>query len=269
MTAKQLNDFLESDGNFLYLQHTSSSNRSAYDLEIVDHSATKAAEYYTLSRAGITHFHGVDSEFTPLDQWEREYSLFNKMRDIPFFSKYRSWKSFTVWKSNVKGQHLAAARDALSSNLFIFIPALRDALMTIKNLCAEVNKLRLIEVKTERTQTLAEFVESQKHLQSNLTEELSNFSIKIHNSVRSACDEIVDEFLKANTIVADHKMTFMERASLRSECRKLTKFLKLTDFLVVDTLHDMALESVSSAVASMAGPPIVDPKIFLSKVGKD
>ena len=265
MTQKELNNFLESDGNFLYLQHTSSANRSAYDLEIVDHSATKASEYYTLSRAGITHFHGVDSEFTSLDPWEREYNLFNRMREIPFFAKYRAWKSFSVWKRNVKGQHLATARDALQSNLFIFIPALRDAIMTIKNLCAEVTALRLIEISTDKTQTLPEFIDSQKQLQSNLTEKLSNFSINIHNGVRSACDEIVDEFLKANTIVADHKMTFMERASLRSECRKLTKFLKLTDFLVVDTLHDMALESVSSAVSSMAGPTVVEPKIYLTE----
>ena len=265
MTASQLSSFLESDGNFLYLQHSSSHGRSAYDLEIVDHSVAKSNEYYTLSRAGITHFHGADSEFTPLDQWEREFSMFNKMREISFFAKYRTWKSFAVWKTNVKGANLADARDSLQSNLFIFIPALSDALMTIKKLCAEVTSLRLIKVSHEKTQTLAEFIESQYQLQATLTEQLSSFSINIHNTVRSACDQIVDEFLKANSIVADHKMTFMERASLRSECRKLTKFLKLTDFLVVDTLHDMALDSVLSAVSSVTITADATQKIYYTQ----
>ena len=76
--------------------------------------------------------------------------------------------------------------------------------------------------------------------------------------VRAACDEIVDQFLRQNKIVADHKMTFMERASLRSECRKLTRFLRLTDFIVVDTLRDLALDSVLDAVSFVR--PLVMPE---------
>lgn len=68
---------------------------------------------------------------------------------------------------------------------------------------------------------------------------LQEFSEKIHEVARSALDEVVDGFLKANGIVADHRMTFMERTSLRSECRRLTQFLRLVDFVVVDTLRDL------------------------------
>ena len=49
----------------------------------------------------------------------------------------------------------------------------------------------------------------------------------------------MDGFLRTNGIVADHRMTFMERTSLRSECRRLTQFLRLVDFVVVDTLRDL------------------------------
>ena len=69
-----------------------------------------------------------------------------------------------------------------------------------------------------------------------------------------ACDEVVDQFLRINNIVADHKMTFMERASLRSECRKLTRFLKLIDFLVIDTMRSVALDSVKETVAYVKAP---------------
>jgi dynein heavy chain len=255
MSQAQLTAFLKGDGNFLYLTHSNEASRSAYDLSITDHQSTNpGSSYYTLSRAGITHFtKDGTTEFTPLDQWEREFQLFGKMRQINFFKSYRMWKTFSVWKKNIKNASLASAREALVKNLFIFIPSLRDALMTIKSLCVSVTNLRLIDVASKETLKLDSFIKSQHALQESLTTELSSFSVNIHNTVRGACDEIVDEFLKSNNIVADHRMTFMERASLRSECRKLTKFLKLTDFLVVDTLHDMALESVSSAVASMKG----------------
>ena len=50
--------------------------------------------------------------------------------------------------------------------------------------------------------------------------------------------------MKANGIVADHRMTFMERTSLRSECRRLTQFLRLVDFIVVDTLRDLVRQGL-------------------------
>lgn len=37
-------------------------------------------DYYTLSRAGITHLKDSSSDFTALDRWEREYALFHQIR---------------------------------------------------------------------------------------------------------------------------------------------------------------------------------------------
>lgn len=68
---------------------------------------------------------------------------------------------------------------------------------------------------------------------------LQEFSEKVHEVARASLDEVVDGFLRTNGIVADHRMTFMERTSLRSECRRLTQFLRLVDFVVVDTLRDL------------------------------
>lgn len=68
---------------------------------------------------------------------------------------------------------------------------------------------------------------------------LLEFSEKVHEVARASLDEVVDGFLRTNGIVADHRMTFMERTSLRSECRRLTQFLRLVDFVVVDTLRDL------------------------------
>ena len=62
--------------------------------------------------------------------------------------------------------------------------------------------------------------------------------------VRKAADGVLDKFLDENQIVADHKMTFMQRAAMRTECRKLVKYIRLCDFIVRDTLLSLALESI-------------------------
>ena len=46
-------------------------------------------------------------------------------------------------------------------------------------------------------------------------------------------------------------MTFMEWASLRSECRRLTRFLRLVDFIGIDTLKELILDSVEEAVSAV------------------
>ena len=44
------------------------------------------------------YFLCVVNDFTSLDQWEREYFLYTKMMEIPFFKKFRMWKAFYFWK---------------------------------------------------------------------------------------------------------------------------------------------------------------------------
>ena len=51
---------------------------------------------------------------------------------------------------------------------------------------------------------------------------LAQFSDDVRALTRGACDEVLDGFLAVNGIQADHKMTFMERAALRTECRYVT-----------------------------------------------
>jgi len=46
----------------------------SYDLKVVTHTEINPADYYTMSAAGVTHFHDGRADFNSLDQWEREWS---------------------------------------------------------------------------------------------------------------------------------------------------------------------------------------------------
>ena len=74
-------------GNFLYMRRKRGPSSTAYTLEVVEHHETDPDAYYTMSRSGITHFVGSESEFTSLDQWEREFYLYQRVRRIDFFAQ--------------------------------------------------------------------------------------------------------------------------------------------------------------------------------------
>ena len=125
-------------GNFLYLRHKKGT-QTAYNLETCEHYETNPANYFTMSRAGITHFVSSEPEFTSLEQWEREYYLFNVIRKIPFFTKYRSWKTFKLWKSIVRHKKSEACAAKLNKELFFLSPLLRNSMFQVRKLCAEVS----------------------------------------------------------------------------------------------------------------------------------
>lgn len=65
---------------------------SVYDLQLVHLDQVDKNFYFTLSKEGVTQFRGKVSQFTGLNQWEREYRLFHKIANINFFKVYKRWK---------------------------------------------------------------------------------------------------------------------------------------------------------------------------------
>jgi hypothetical protein len=80
------------------LEDYSAATGSVYDLEVVSQDLIDKDYYFTLSKEGITICRDKVSQFTPLAQWERETLLFNKIINIRFFTLYKRWKAFTVWR---------------------------------------------------------------------------------------------------------------------------------------------------------------------------
>jgi len=253
-------------GTFVYLiPKRGDPCASAYNLEIVRHDEvdTVAGNYFTLSKEGVTFFRGRESEFSSLEQYEREYMLFHSMSKIHFFKLYRRWKAFTVWKKGVMNKKVLFASEALTANLFSFVPVLRRALLNIKTICVDLQQEMLVNISCSKTPIeLSHFLSLQKDHQDSLAVKMVQFSETVKRIARSSCDEVVDDFLRANNIIPDHKMTFMERASLRSECRKLTRFLRLVDLVIVDSLRELSLESTTKLADYFTLPTDLTPHIL-------
>jgi len=242
-------------GNFVYLRQRSGMWSNVYNLQLCHHSETNPQDYYTLSSSGVTHFSGVsNSEFVSLAQFEREYRLFNAIMRIPFFRKYRVWKAYTGWKKGISSTKQNDASNKLSSGLFLLNNTLRGTLMQLRKLCAEISDYGLFDVDKTKTYSIENFVSAQNDKRVRVTAWLTEFSISVRALVRSACDQVLEKFLADNNIQSNLKMTFMERASLRNACRRLTKFIRLCDYLVRDTLMNLALDS-TVALQDIIHPP--------------
>ena len=241
---------------------------SVYDLEKVNQDDIDKNFYFTLSKEGITQYRNKVSTFTTIIQWEREYKLFYQISQIKFFTQYKRWKAFTVWKKSIRSSKIHHSSELLSSNLFIFNSSLRSALLTVRKMSMILVTIGLLNWPENTTFDLEDFVRSQNVVHSELRNRLGDLSGNVLATVRAACDEVVDQFLKLNNIVASHKMTFMERASLRAECRKLTRFLRLVDIMMRDFLKTMVQEAVQSLVTAVeaVGPNALDPQIELEPV---
>ncbi|OQR87505.1 dynein heavy chain 6, axonemal [Thraustotheca clavata] len=241
LDARYLEEF--EAGNFLYLQRKPHSDQVVYDLQVVEHYETNQANYYTMSKAGMTHFTTDSSDFCPLDKWELEYTRFMKMRQIPFFQKYRLWKNYNVWKLNIRGSKMKDAKQTLERELFVLNPQLQPTLLALRALTLQVSQMLLLRLAPKKIYTLSAFEAEQKQTIEQLVKNLKGFSANVMNLCVTACDNVVDRFLEKNKIRSEHKMTFMERAALRKECRSLTNFVRLVDFLVIDAMVQLSIHS--------------------------
>jgi len=285
---------------FVYL-----NARGPYDLVIVKHDKIDPHNYYTMSRAGVTHFYQQETDFTALDQWEREYFLFTKMMSIPFFKRFRMWKAFYFWKKYIrKTKHRKHAR-FLQENLYILNPVLRPSLLQLKNLCYNASKWTLFKVDPKHTLTLQQFQNNQEAQKNLVMDNLHKLMSEVRRIVSEACEVDLKQFLvqngfrqggaggngsqgsnvagstqgrKLDGVVGStsqfedefgfgstsmnmngagatggvnggfgedshpQKISHAERAANRTKCRKLTKYIRLADYFVIDTLVSLSME---------------------------
>ncbi len=266
LDARYLSEF--ENGNFIYLKRKHDSDHGTYDLEVVEHYETNPSNYYTMSKEGVTHFTTESSDFCPLAKWELEYTRFKQMRQIRFFQTYRLWKNYNVWKRNIHVAKMQHAKSELNAHLFCLNASLQTILIKVRALTLDVTALSLLKFEPKKTYTLRAWEQEQKDAMGDLTMHLSTFSSHVLSLCVTACDTVVDSFLEKHKIVAEHKMTFMERAALRKECRRLTHFIRLIDFLVIDAMMQLSIKSFQSLLNMWRSPPPPQSSLSLSSATK-
>ncbi|XP_015770017.1 PREDICTED: dynein heavy chain 6, axonemal-like [Acropora digitifera] len=259
---------------FLYMTpavEKSSILYNPYNLKIVKHSEINHSDYYTISTEGVTHLRDNEAEFTALERWEKEHKDYKRLVKIPTFANFRMWKAFVVWRKNVKTKKITQCKNQLQENLFIVNSSLRPALLNVREMCYRISDMGLCKVEKGHTYTLDEFRNAQFEQLEEVAGRLAEFRDLVKEVVRSACRTALleagftpdDYFMDMESPMgmyaaplvgydmdiygdAPDKMTYTEQANKRSHCKRLTSFIRLADYLIVNTMHVLAANSVAT-----------------------
>lgn len=86
---------------------------------IVSYDCINKNDYYTISPQAVIHTYNGEVEYLELERWEQEYVYHRALIKITIFAIFRKWKSFNVWRKNVRCKTINSCRRALQKNLFI------------------------------------------------------------------------------------------------------------------------------------------------------
>ena len=275
--------------SFLYLHST---NGSSYELDIIKHHDINPEDYFTLSYTGVTHFVGKSSDFTPLDQFEREHYLFSMISEIHFFHHYWEWKMFSVWRKTIRAIKMRKAKNHLKNNLFSLHPILGPSMVMVRGVILRVEHCRLYKINGEETYSLDAFCIEQTSQAESCTKNLSEMQQDLSDITYQACDQTLRRFLVDNNfhteedgepesgnvghaVIGEKSLTmannsvldgdddamddassrfvsFTERAAMRTQCRRLVQYIRLVDFHVYQTHLMLAKVSVEDLLRHIA-----------------
>ncbi len=104
-----------------------------YDFKVVPYEECRnEPEYMTVSQRGIVHVVSGEAQFKSIQEFEREARIFKEIKEIDFFKKYRTWKTFSAWKTLMRRTMIFKTSDFLNRELFVLDPELSRPLLDIR-----------------------------------------------------------------------------------------------------------------------------------------
>ncbi|XP_056619544.1 dynein axonemal heavy chain 6 [Triplophysa dalaica] len=258
---------------FLYMISAvpkSSIKYDPYNLKIVTYDNINKSDYYTISSHAVMHYCGAEVDILPLERWEQEYRYHQRLLRIPLFTLFRKWKAFRVWRANVRSKNISKCRRSLQENLFILNESLRPALIDINEMCYHISDMPLCRLEKDHTYTLKEFQSAQSEQLEEVSSRLEKFRELVMEVARSSCQNALkesghtpdygdmetdgDDALPSPGFGlyfedAPDKMTYTQQANKRYHCKRLTSFIRLADYLIVNTTHMLVVNSVSKMLS--------------------
>uniref|UniRef100_A0A8C4XX85 Dynein axonemal heavy chain 6 n=1 Tax=Gopherus evgoodei TaxID=1825980 RepID=A0A8C4XX85_9SAUR len=250
---------------FLYMTPAvpkSSIKYDTFNLKIVSYDCINKNDYYTISQKAVIHTCDGEVEFMQLDRWEQEYLYHKTFTKIPIFAIFCKLKSFTEWRKNVRAKKISACRKALQENLFIVNASLRPAVLNVQEMCYRISDMGLCRIERGYTYTLEEFRSTQFKQLDEVASRLAEFRELAKEVVRSACRTALlefgftpDDYFYGSVIYLSIKIKRSYHRDLWYS-QKMTKycasffcpssFIRLADYLIVNTMHVLAIKSVTT-----------------------
>lgn len=276
---KYLEDLLanakEAIKKFLYFNVKRASD--PYDLVLTTYGQRDVDGYYTISGKGVTYYFGDNAvDFVTLEEWILERDLYSNIKGIGFFRNFKRWKLLKSWRQKILSAKRKQIVDELNDKLFYTDKMYQSFLLLHRKSMCQMSKLRLIDLsRQEETATVKEFVKKQRVKSRAASDKIKEFSDncrlqfkalmakalnKLRESIRKE-DNVEELKLGAENETGGNpafealnfpgSLTYGNRAALRRECTRFLRLAYLVDFVAVESLGDIYLNSVEETLRSL------------------
>ena len=215
-------------------------------------------------------FSNLEVRFVSLDEWRNEFQLYEKLKTLNFFKRFKKTKAFQTWKRVVKRQKFTNASNKLLENSCVFglsDPKMRDAFLQVQALVGRLSDMGVTEILPRKTYNIKDFFARQLTLILEFGKNFGDFREGVCQLVLDTCKSTFqnngfnyDEYsieltwltLNQNSpsssqmsqIQQPRKMTFMEQVNKRKVCEKLVTFIRLIDYMLKLILHGVVCNSL-------------------------
>lgn len=255
---------------------------NAYDWQCVDFRAKDEAvrngrrlgkmihdEYMTISARGIVHSIDGEETFITLDDWQKEYEIYNKLKKIKFFNHYKLWKNFMLWRKLRRRTNFKTKKSFLEKYLFLIDEKLRQPLLDIRSICHDIsNRASLIELGLTQPKLMVPFEQGLNENQLREAEWLNQMvNGTIKKKLADSCQVSLNHFKEMNDIKiregdtaakptdkpiviandSGKEKPYTQQSTINLHYKKLKKFIRLIDYLVLDSKMNMVNNSLVKA----------------------
>ena len=226
-------------------------------------------EYMTVSASGIVHFNSInEATFLTIPEWEREKNLFQKLKQIKFFKQYFIWKSFSAWKTRMKSARIFKTSETLANELFILDQELSKPLLAIRSNALVISNMEIVKITSDIARNIDQFTSEQRDHRKKLKSELTRSCAGIKEKLEDSCEKSMKTFKEVNRISLNEKvevddeetepfligdetqkpMLYAQEATKRTHYAKLIKYVRLVDYIIMDSKLSLIDNSVAHAL---------------------
>ena len=215
-----------------------------FDLKPTTFNQKSPQDYFTLSYRGIAHFYKGEVNFISLETWERDFYLYRRLKRIPFFNKYRKWKSFSLWMKRRRLNMMSNCSYFLTKNLCYLDEDLQETFLNIRKKCYIISRFDILDLPLERTRSLTEFKEEQKRKAKYRRPDFKKINDGIFANLKVISAFSTDKFVKSNVsrtlldkdeIYSAKALPYTHEAILRSHLQHIGRFIRLVDYMVIQS----------------------------------
>ncbi len=260
------------------IQLNDPKNYNPYLLHVIEPPRDNTVDHYAMSAAGIVHMcPGETSECIPLSSWLRQSMMFGILRNIPFYKYYLHRKAFTIWKENIRFLLFAKQRKRISDKYFLARKTSCLPIIEIKKYLSEIQNVKLLHLEL-RSCDKNVFMEQQSQSCSAASVQFEDNIRKIITEVQNVIAEI--NLLHTNVLQEDEHHggilyndgTNQEKAKSLVQITKeklelkhtkaraiyefntLSEFIRLIDYLIVETLVGITINVAESFYEELIKP---------------